>query len=214
MKVVFRKINMNSIVVSLVVCVLISSISMAQDDWVSMFNGKDLNGWRVNENKDSVYVEKGALVTHGPRAHAFFVGPDGKADFKNFHFKAKVMTLPKANSGIYFHTQYLDSGWPDKGYEAQVNNTQKDPKKTGGLYNVKDNFKAPVKDNEWFDYEIIVKGKHIVVKINGKTVSDYTEPEGLDRPNRQLSSGTFALQAHDPDSKVMYKDLNYKLFAD
>ena len=52
------------------------------------------------------------------------------------------------------------------------------------------------------------------MKINGKTVSDYTEPEGLDRPNRQLSSGTFALQAHDPDSKVMYKDLNYKLFAD
>ena len=71
-----------------------------------------------------------------------------------------------------------------------------------------------MKDNEWFDYEIIVKGKHIVVKINGITVSDYTEPEGLDRPNRQLSSGTFALQAHDPDSKVMYKDLNYKLFAD
>ena len=79
---------------------------------------------------------------------------------------------------------------------------------------MKDNFEAPVKDGEWFDYEIIVKGKHIVVKINGKVVSDYTEPDDLDRPERQLSHGTFALQAHDPGSKVMYKDLNYKLFAD
>ena len=203
-------------VLTLSICSLFAINAEAQDkwEWVSMFNGKDLSGWRVNENKDSVYVKDGALVTHGPRAHAFFVGKDGKADFKNFHLKAKVMTMPQANSGIYFHTKYQDSGWPNKGYEAQVNNTQRDPKKTGGLYNVQDNFKAPVKDNEWFDYEIIVKGKHIVVKINGKTISDYTEPDDLDRPERCLSSGTFALQAHDPGSKVMYKDMNYKLLAD
>ncbi len=180
------------------------------DEWIKMFDGQTLDGWRVNENQPSVYVEDGCLVTHGPRAHAFYVGEDGKADFKNFHFKAKVKTMPGSNSGIYFHTQFLESGWPDKGYEAQVNNTQGDPKKTGGLYAVQDNFKAPVKDDEWFDYEIIVRDKHIVVKINGDTISDYTEPDDLNRPNRQLSSGTFALQAHDPNSKVYYKDLFVK----
>ncbi len=180
------------------------------DEWIKMFDGQTLDGWRVNENQPSVYVEDGCLVTHGPRAHAFYVGEDGKADFKNFHFKAKVKTMPGSNSGIYFHTQFLESGWPDKGYEAQVNNTQGDPKKTGGLYAVQDNFKAPVKDDEWFDYEIIVRDKHIVVKINGDTISDYTEPDDLNRPNRQLSNGTFALQAHDPNSKVYYKDLFVK----
>lgn len=184
----------------------------AQDDgdWISMFNGKDLMGWHVNENFDSVYIEDGCLVTHGNRAHVFYVGAEGHADFTNFHFKAKVMTKPKANSGIYFHTRFLDSGWPNRGYEAQVNNTQGDPKKTGGLYNVQDNFEAPVKDDVWFDYEIIVEGKHIVVKIDGEVVSDYTEPDDLDRPDRQLSSGTFALQAHDPGSKVLYKELMVK----
>ena len=186
----------------------------AQDEWIEMFNGKNLLGWHVNENPKSVYVEDGCLVTHGPRAHVFFVGKSGHAKFKNFHFKCKVKTLPKANSGIYFHTEYLKSGWPNKGYEAQVNNTQGDPKKTGGLYNVQDNFEAPVKDNEWFDYEIMVKGKKIIVKINGKTISDYTEPEDLDRPQRQLSKGTFALQAHDPGSKVLYKDLKVKRLKD
>ncbi len=192
---------------------LISSID-AQDDWTSMFNGKNLDGWRVNENAESVYIEDGCIVTHGPRAHVFYVGEGGKASFKNFHFKAKVKTMPGANSGIYFHTKFLDKGWPNKGYEAQVNNTQRDPKKTGGLYAVEDNYKAPVKDNEWFDYEIVVNGKNIIVKINGDEITNYTEPDDLDRPERQLSSGTFALQAHDPDSKVLYKDLYVKRLDD
>jgi hypothetical protein len=108
----------------------------------------------------------------------------------------------------------LNQGWPDKGYEAQVNNTQGDPKKTGGLYDVKDNFRAPAKDNEWFEYEIIVQDKRVQVKINGETITDYTEPEDLDRPQRQLASGTFALQAHDPDSKVYYRDLKVKRLGD
>ncbi|MFT5300215.1 MAG: hypothetical protein ACI87E_000226 [Mariniblastus sp.] len=188
----------------------------AQDnnEWTKMFNGQDLTGWRINENPDSFSVDKGCLVVHGDRGHAFFIGKTGHTNVKNFHFKAKVMTKPGANSGIYFHTQFLATGWPDRGYEAQVNNTQQDKKKTGGLYNVQDNFEAPVKDNEWFDYEIIVQGKHIVIKINGKTISDYTEPNDLDRPARQLSSGTFALQAHDPGSQVLYKDLWFKVLKD
>lgn len=191
-----------------------AATGLAQNEFESMFNGKDLSGWRINENPESVRVEDGCIVVKGDRAHLFYVGPDGDAEFKNFHFKAKVMTMPGANSGIYFHTRFQESGWPNQGYEAQVNNTQKDKKKTGGLYNVKDNYEAPVNDNEWFDYEIIVKGKHIVVKINGETITDYTEPEDLDRPERQLSSGTFALQCHDPGSKVLYKDLMVKRLED
>ncbi len=199
---------------AILLLVVVTPFSLAQDEWVEMFNGKDLLGWHVNENQDSIYVEDGCLVTHGKRAHVFYVGKTGHAEFKNFHLKAKVKTLPKANSGIYFHTKFQHEGWPETGYEAQVNNTQGDPKKTGGLYNVQDNFEAPVKDNEWFDYEVIVKGKNIVIKINGKTISDYTEPDDLDRPTRQLSSGTIALQAHDPGSKVYYKDLKIKTISD
>lgn len=186
----------------------------ADDGWISLFNGEDLTGWKVSEHPSSVSVEEGTLVMHGPRAHAFYVGEDGKAEFKNFHFRAEVMTTPGSNSGIYFHTKYQERGWPNRGYEAQVNNTHTDPKKTGGLYNVQDNYEAPAKDNEWFTYEIIVNGKHIVVKIDGKTISDYTEPADLDRPDRQLSSGLIALQAHDPDSKVLFRNLKIKPLPD
>ena len=182
-----------------------------QDGWVSLFNGKTLDGWKASENKDSCRVEAGAICVNGPRSHLFYVGEVNGGEFKNFELKCDVKTMPKANSGIYFHTDYQDEGWPAKGYEAQVNNTQGDPKKTGGLYAVQDVYEAPAKDNEWFDYHIIVRGKRIIIKINGETTADYTEEDDLDREGRRLSSGTFALQAHDPGSKVLYKNLRVKV---
>ena len=53
--------------------------------------------------------------------------------------------------------------------------------KTASLYNVIKNFTAPSKDNEWFTEEIIVEGKHIITKVDGKTIVDYNEPDQLDR---------------------------------
>ena len=200
----------------LAIAVACCSVALADPEagWEVMFNGKNLTGWKVNEHQDAVRVEDGLIVVQGKRAHAFYMGKDGKADFKNFVMQAEVMTEPQANSGIYFHTKYQDDGWPSKGYECQVNNTQSDPKKTGGLYNVQDNFKAPAKDNEWFKYEIEVQGKHIVVRINDRIISAYTEPKDLDRPERQVDHGTFALQAHDPGSKVYYRNMRVKRLPD
>ncbi len=183
-------------------------------DWVSLFNGKNLDGWKISDNEGSFDVRDGMIVVNGPRAHAFYAGPVNDADFKNFEFQADVMTKPNANSGIYFHTEYLDEGWPVKGYEAQVNTTHGDPKKSGGLYSVKDNYEAPSKDNEWFHYHIIVNGKKITIKIDGKTITEYTEPEDLDRPDRRLDHGTFALQAHDPGSVVYFKNIKVKVLPD
>ena len=200
----------------------ISGVTHAEtvsNDWISMFNGTDLTGWKANpENPDSFKVEDGVLVVDGPRCHLFWVGdPDDPTDeqFTNFHWHAKVKTMPQANSGLYFHTQYQDSGWPAAGYECQVNQTHKDRKKTGGLYAVADVLdESPVKDGEWYDYDIIVDGSHIVVKINGEVTADWTEPEDWQPPKgmagRMLSPGTFAIQAHDPKSVVHYKDLRVK----
>lgn len=188
----------------------------ATDGFVSIFNGKDLSGWKVNpENPDSVRVEDGMIVIDGPRTHAFYNGPVGNHDFKNFEFKAKVKTFKNANSGIYFHTKFQESGWPDAGYECQVNNTHSDWRKTGSLYAVKDNRDPVAQDGEWFDYYIKVDGKRVIVKINDKVVTDYTEPENPEHlkqmPGRKIGSGTIALQAHDPKSVVHYKDLKLKI---
>jgi len=202
----------------------------AEDGWISLFNGKDLSGWKDNiateekpeEKANTFVVEDGVIKVQGGRAHLFYVGEEGNATFKNFVFKAKVKlgaTEAGSNSGIYIHTAYEEKGWPSKGYECQVNSTKhKDVKKTGGLYGVKDVLNtSPVGDDEWFDYEISVNGKHIVIKINGEITTDFTEPADWDpskslknMDGRKLTEGTIALQGHDPISRVYYKDLFIK----
>ena len=178
-----------------------------------LFNGKNLDGWKANEKPEGFKVQDGNLVIQGDRGHLFYVGPVNNGQFKDFHFKAQVMTFPNSNSGIYFHTKPQPEGWPSQGFEAQVNNTyKKDPKKTGGLYGIKDVMDtATVKDNEWFDYDIIVKGNHITIKINGETTAEWTQPADYKGSGgRRIGTGTFALQAHDPESKVMYRNIRVK----
>lgn len=204
---------------SLFTILALSITCHADDNWTSMFNGKDLSGWKSNEEVPGVFtIDVGNLKVSGGRAHIFYVGADGNAKFKNFEFKAKVMTTTGSNSGIYIHTAFQEKSWPEKGYECQVNSTHTDIKKTGGLYAVKDVLNdAPSKDGEWFDYFIKVDGKHIVIKINDKITTDWTEPDDWDpskslknMPERKLSEGTIALQGHDPKSTTYYKDLFIK----
>lgn len=186
----------------------------SKDGWIPLFDGKSLEGWKANENPQTFSVQDGKLIVKGDRSHLFYVGPVQNANFKNFELKAEVMTKPNANSGIYFHTELQPTGWPAKGYEIQVNNTHKDPKKTAGVYGIKDNFEAPAKDGEWFTIYIKVDGKRIVTKVNDKLVSDYTEEESPTRSKefagRLLSSGTFAIQGHDPESEVHYRKIEVK----
>lgn len=185
--------------------------------FVSLFNGKDLTGWtKAKENEGSFTVKDGAIVANGSRCHLYYTGPfQGKPpDFKNFELKVDVMTRANSNGGIYFHTAYQENSWPDKGFEVQVNNSHRDWKKTGGLYNVQDN-KEPFKDDEWFTEHIIVNGDHVQVFVNGKKVTDWTQPAGWTgpqgSPGRVLGAGnTFALQAHDPGSTIMYKNIRVK----
>lgn len=218
---------MKNALYSMIAASLVSAACCADVGWVSMFNGKNLDGWKSNAatgqksagGSEVFSVKDGELVVSGGRAHLFYVGADGNASFKNFEFKAKVKTTAGANSGIYFHTVFEPTGWPSKGYECQVNATHSDRKKTGGLYAVADVMdNAPQQDDQWFDYGIKVEGKHITISINGKVTTDWTEPADWDpskklnnMPGRKLGAGTIALQGHDPKSTTYYKDLFIKV---
>jgi hypothetical protein len=180
----------------------------SDDGWISLFDGRTLNGWKASENKGTFSVRDGMIVAQGPRSHLYYAGPVEDANFRDFEFKAEVMTKPGANSGMYFHTEYRETGWPRKGYEVQVNNTHSDWRKTGSLYGIKDIRKSPAKDNQWFTQHIIVDGRQVTIIVNGRTVNEYTvEAAGAARRGRSLSSGTFALQGHDPGSTVYYKNI-------
>jgi len=187
-----------------------------KDGFIPLFDGKSLDGWKIGDKASSWKVEDGHLTVHGPGpAHLFYDGPVHNHDWKNFHLKAEVMTFPKANSGIYFHTKYQESNWPDQGFECQVNATHSDPIKTGSLYHIKDILNdSPQKDNVWFLYEIIVKDNTVTLKIDGKTVNEWTQPADFKppagNPGRFIQHGTIALQGHDPNSQVYFKSVMIK----
>ena len=201
-------------------CAVLALVSMSvagfaaepdKDGFVSLFDGKTFTGWKINEKPESWKIKDGAFVANGPRSHLFYVGDE--KPFVNFELRVDCMTEPGSNGGIYFHTKYQDEGWPKYGFEAQVNNSQSDPKRTGSLYAVVDVLDKHIADNVWYTETVIVKGKQIIIKINDKVVVDYTEPadkKAGEDFTRKIDKGTFALQAHDPGSTVHFKNIRVK----
>ena len=199
----------------LLVCTAFAACCTAQgnkeEGWISLFDGKSLNRWKASEKEGTFTVKDRQLVVNGARSHLYYNGPVRRHNFKNFEFKADVMTTKGSNSGIYFHTEFQPTDWPAKGFECQVNTTHSDRKKTGGLYNVQDVMdNAPSKDGEWFHYYIKVEGKHVIIKIDGKTTVDWTQPENWQMPGRKIGQGTIAIQGHDPKSLVYFKNIAIK----
>ena len=186
--------------------------------WISLFDGKSLNNWKVGKHAETFSVDSGMIIVHGLTAHLFYNGDVLDHNFKNFEFKADVLTYPSSNSGIYFHTTYQEESWPTKGYEVQVNNSHGDWRRTGSLYGINDVKEVYVQDYERFTEKVTVIGKRVVIQINDKTVVDYTEPENVQRSagnkDRVISSGTFALQGHDPNSIVHFKNIYVRPLAD
>jgi len=195
-----------------------AAVSLFGEDsggWVSLFDGHSLNGWKANEHERAFKAENGQIVAHGKRAHLFYTGTGLHADFKNFEFSAEVMTRPGADSGIYFHTGFQPSGWPVAGFEVQVNNTSKgDNRKTGSLFAVRNVYKQYINDNQWFRIHILVRGKQVQIRLNDMLVVDYVEPNVPFRADpkfeRVLNHGTFALQAHGPQSTTYFKNLRVR----
>jgi len=185
--------------------------------FVSLWDGKTFDNWKANESPESWKIENGEIIAHGKRSHLFYMGD--LAPFKNFELRVDVSAGPHSNGGIYIHTKYQDEGWPAQGFETQVNNTyHEDPRKTGSLYSVSDQHVQMIPDDTWWTQDITVQGKHVTIQVDGKVAVDYTEPDDLQVdpkwPLRRFSSGTFALQAHDPGSVVRFKNIRVKKLPD
>ena len=191
------------------------------NDWVELFNGRSLEGWRPQRGPGSWKVLDGLLSAEGPMCHLFYDGPVRGADFKNFELEVEVMTSKGCNSGVYFHTVFQETNWPQKGFEVQINNTQPgERKKTASLYNVRNIYRQYVKDDEWFKLNILVRGKSVQVRLNGMMTVDYIQPDpafvppgGMER-QRLLDHGTLALQCHDPNSRARFRSVRVRPLAD
>jgi hypothetical protein len=199
---------------------------VAEEGFVSLFDGKTLDGWKIGDNAEIFQVRDGMIVMECPAsnhrpAHLFYDGEVNHHDFKNFHLKVDVMTFPGANSGIYFHSKFQEADWPEYGLECQVDNSHADWRRTGSLYGIRniswgpeapaaDNKEIvtifrepPVRDNVWYTQEVICVNGQVTVKLDGKKMFTYQMPQAdvahkMPTNRTWLPRGTFALQGHPP----------------
>jgi hypothetical protein len=185
--------------------------------FTNLFNGKDFSGWKIAGPPETFTIQDGAIVAKGAASHCYYDGPFKKHSFRDFELKVDIMTRQGSNGGVYVLTEYQPVGgserasgrFPSKGFEIQVNNSHTDRIRTGSLD------QSPAKDDEWFTEDIIVKGQTITVSVNDKQVVTWTQPAdwdgGREGPGRKITGpGTIALQGHDPNSTVSYKNIRIK----
>ncbi len=197
-----------------VVLAVVMQTPAVEPGFTPLFNGKDFTGWKLS-NAPSFTIDNGAIVAKavGMQGHAFYDGPFMDHSFRNFELKVDVMTRQNSNGGVFILTEFVEKGWPSKGFEIQVNNSYdegsaQDRKPLQHLGHQG----SPVKDDEWFTEHIIVQGDTITIKVNDKQVVQWTLPkEGSpDFGKRTMTPGTIALQAHDPNSTVYYRNIRIK----
>jgi len=137
---------------------------------VSLFNGKDLTGWKMSDPNATVVwkVENGTLISpgHGPE-----IINDLK--FEDFKLHIEFNCAANANSGVYVRGRY----------EVQIedNSIQEPPSHhTGGVYGfIAPSPELPRKPGEWQTFDITLIGRTITVVQNGTTIIDHKEIPGI-----------------------------------
>jgi hypothetical protein len=183
---------------AIVLFAIAAAPSPADDGWISMFDGKTLNGWKANERPESWTVRDGAITGDGEASHLFWM----ERECENCEFKADFKISKGGNSGMYFRTAF-GPGFP-KGYEAQVNSSHTDPVRTGSLYNFVKILETLVPEETWGNQHIIAQGNHIIIKVNDKVTVDTIES------SNRYTKGYLALQQHNKGSVVQYRNLMFK----
>jgi len=188
-----------------------------ESGYTSLFNGKDLTGWKASANPDSFKVENGAIIANaaGQASHLYYDGPVGNHSLTNFDLRLDVLARYRSNGGVYVMTEFQPQGFPGKGFEIQVNNSHSDRVRTGSLYHVVDLSNIPGKDDEWIPMEIKAQGNTITITVKGQEVVRWTQPSdwqsNYDTASRKIAPGTIAFQSHDSYSMTGYSNIRIKL---
>ncbi len=179
---------------------------------VSIFNGKDLTGWKVFPGKKSVFSvtpEGWINVKNGSGQ----LESDGR--YADFTLQLEIYSGGKAlNSGIFFRSI---PGELSQGYECQIQNgylngdrTKPQDCGTGGFYRRQNARKVVADDFQWFDMSLFVSGPHMAAWVNGYQVSDWTDtrpPHANPRQGQRLEAGTLSIQGHDPTTNLSFRNL-------
>jgi hypothetical protein len=176
----------------------------------SIFNGKDLAGWKQIPDRKSVYS-----VT--PEGYLNVKNGNGdlqtEGEYGDFVLQLDVISNGEhLNSGVFFRA-IKGQFW--SGYESQIRNqwegndrTKPVDYGTGAIYNRQRARRVIPSDREWFTKTIIATGPHLAVWVNGVQVSDFTDtrpPNESARQGLRVKPGVISLQGHDPTTDLSFR---------
>ena len=209
------------------------------DDWVPLFNGKDLTGWTIPDPPSKEFKSVASKTDAAGKVVAFVgtTAKDGKevtlwrvedglligggpashifseVAAADFRYRVEAKINDKGNSGQYFRTAF-GPGFP-KGYEAQINATHADKVKTGSLYPNNGFGLAPFRDK----ISVLDVAPHKPdefftqeVEAVGDTITitvNGKQTATFTDPNKTFTTGHFALQGHDPGSVMTFRKVEY-----
>ncbi|MCS7042247.1 MAG: DUF1080 domain-containing protein [Bryobacteraceae bacterium] len=176
------------------------------EDWVQLFNGKDLSGWNV-VGKEEWTVADGVLVGRAVTKEYGYL--ETAKDYRNFQLSLKFKCIGTGNSGVYFHTRFKP-GTADVSQGAQFEIDCAIGRHTGGVYGFGRGWivwPAPenetvVRQNEWNEMLVTVNGNRYISRLNGVPMVDYTDPRA------PFLTGTIALQLHSGgEGHMQFRDI-------
>lgn len=176
------------------------------EDWVQLFNGRDLTGWRP-VGKEEWTVENGVLIGRAVTKDYGYL--ETEKDYRNFQLSLKFKCIGTGNSGVYFHTRFRP-GTADVSQGAQFEIDCTIGRHTGGVYGFGRQWivwPAPenetvVRQNEWNEMLVTVNGNRYISRLNGVPMVDFTDPRA------PFLTGTIALQLHSGgEGHMQFRDI-------
>lgn len=187
---------MKRFLISAVLMIAVNSLSAQQ--WQSLFNGKDLSGWKQLGGAAKYQVQQGEItgITVANTPNSFLLT---QKEYTDFIFEAEVKLDSPSNSGIQFRSESKPDYQNGKvfGYQMEIDPSSRewsggiyDEFRRGWLYPMELNEKNKIrfKTGQWYRYRIECIGNNIKTFINGKQMAHVIDDAS--------SKGFIALQVH------------------
>jgi hypothetical protein len=184
-----------------------------QGGWISLFNGKDLSGWKNNGDEKWV-VEQGTILCESTANKYGYLTTE--KTYRDFDLRLKFKGEAAGNSGVFLRSRIIGID-PQHGPDIEGMQVEVDPnvgKHTGGLYESGGRGwvamptaegEQALKPGAWNDLEVSVRGPHIITQLNGTKIVDFTDTAP------KFTDGVIALQIHTGGGvKMRWKDISIK----
>ncbi|RPI25247.1 MAG: DUF1080 domain-containing protein [Acidobacteria bacterium] len=182
---------------------------LPNEQWVSLFNGKDLTGW-VEVGQEKWQVENGAIHGQGITKEYGYLRTDKK--FKDFEMYLQFKADADGNSGVFFHSDFKPgTATVTQGLQFEIDRHLGNH--TGGLYGdgrewivwPAPELEGLIRQTDWNEFLLIVQGNRYICYLNGVKMVDFTDPKP------KSFDGYISLQLHSGgEGNMWFKDLRIR----